>query len=349
MPPEAAATVAPPQVSTPGVAPVEVPPAQQPPDKREKPFQARFDAKLAELGGDDDDDAEETESETPAKAPPVPAPDKKPEPPPAAASADEPVKPSERAEFREYKRQQRELIAKERAELEKQKQEFTGTHGERLTKAESILKAIEAGDPEGFAQAVGTKDFNEFQESFIKRLADPNYKELRELQKWREDQQKQAEQQKKDQETQEANRQRAELRSKWLGDLTEKGKTSKDRVAQAMADDPMFLNVVFEIQKAHWDDSSKSTVSLEEAIDRGLPGHKTTLREELKALYDRLGKAFGEPPALAAANGRKPAPKTAVTPTKTTDAAGGKGKWNGPHDPNWRQYAARKLAEADKD
>lgn len=335
-----------PQVSTPGLAPAVVtPPADQPP-AREKTFSDRFEALHSALGGDDGDDTEETETEAPAKAPPVPKPDKKPEPPPAAAKPDdEPVKPSERAEFREYKRQQQAALDKRMAELDKREKDFAGTHGERLTKAESILKAIEAGDPEGFAQAVGTKDFNEFQESFIKRLADPNYKELRELQKWREDQQKQAEQQKKEQETQEANRQRAELRGKWLGDLTEKGKTSKDRVAQAMADDPMFLNVVFEIQKAHWDDSAKSTVSLEEAIDRGLPGHKTTLREELKALYDRLGKAFGEPPALAVANGRKPAPKTAVTPAKTTDAAGGAGKFK--TQAEWRAYANKALAEAD--
>lgn len=340
MPPEETAPLTPPAVV--------VPPADQPPAKSGRIpnfVTERFAEKLAEMGGDDD--AEETETEAPAKTPPVPKPDKKPvapEPPPAAAkSDDEPVKPSERAEFREYKRQQRELIAKERAELEKQRQ-LTPEEKADADFGRALRKAYEAGDPEGFAQAVGTKDFNEFQESFIKRLADPNYKELRELQKWREDQQKQAEQQKKEQETQEANRQRAELRGKWLGDLTEKGKTSKDRVAQAMADDPMFLNVVFEIQKAHWDDSENKTVSLEEAIDRGLPGHKTTLREELKALYDRLGKAFGEPPALAEANGRKVAPRTAVTPIKTTDTEGGPGKWNGPNDPKWKAYRNQKFA-----
>ena len=113
-----------------------------------------------------------------------------------------------------------------------------------------------------------------------------------------------------------------------------------------MAEDPVFLNTVFQIQADHWDNDAGSTVSLEEALDRGLKGSKETLRDNLRALHERLGKAFGEPAPLAEANGRKkPAPKTAVAPPRTTDAAGGNGKFKSQAE--WRKYASQRLAEAE--
>lgn len=335
--------VATPQVSTPGLAPASIttPPADQPP-AREKPFSDRFEALHKEMGGDDGDT--ETEAETATEALPE-KPVTKAAPKPEPKPEDDPVKPSERAEFREYKRQQMAMLAKDRADIEKQRT-ATPEEREKAQAYDDLVAAFQNGDPDTFATKLKAKDFNELQESFIKRLADPNYKEVQELKQWKAAEEKRKQDEQKQYEQQQAQRQRAELRGKWLGDLTEKSKVSKDRLAQAMGDDPMFLSTVFEIQKAHWDDAGQKTVSLEEALDRGLPGHKTTLRDELRGLYERLGKAFGEPAALAEANGRKkPAPKTAVTPAKTTDSSGGNGKFKSQAE--WRAYANKALAEAE--
>lgn len=330
---------------------VETPPADQPPPKKELSFQERW---LAATGKDinesDDSDAEETEAEAETPPAPVLTKDKKKKPEPVKAAepkpADGPVTASERIAFSEAKRKHEEWYRGKQAEIAKLEQETTSKHGERISKAEAILKAIETGDPESFAQAVGTKDFNEFQESFIKRLADPNYKEVLELKKWREDREKREADEKKQAEEREASGKQAEAQRKHFESLKEVSSKSTDKLAAAMHDDHMFLNTIFAVQKAHYTATDQKVLSVEEALDKPIPGGQSTLRAELKKLYDRLAPVFAEPPALAAANGRKgPAPKTAVTPARTTDAAGGNGKWK--NQKEWRAYASKVLAEAD--
>lgn len=358
------APVAAPVVNTPGVAPTLVtPPAEQPPEpKRERPFHERFEAKERELGVDSDDDAETADEPEAPAATAKPAPGKK---APAATKPDRRaelesiakelgysldgnvVTVAERADWRATKKREHDALAA-REQAVKALESSAGSN-EQVKRATAILDAIEKGDPEGFAAAVGTKDFNEFQESFIKRLADPNYKELRELQKWRDEEKGRAEKTEQEAAQRAEQQKRGELRAGYMKNLSETASKSTDKLAATMADDPMFLNVLFQIQSENWDPTEQKTLTIEQALDRGVRGSKTTLREELKGLYERLGKAFGaaaQAAAVATLKNGKPAPKTAVTPTRTVDASGATKPWSERTQAEWAAYRNKRFAEA---
>lgn len=344
MPPDAAPVEAP-NISTPGVAPTEKP---QLPSRsvRAADFQKQFEAKAAELGGLDD--AQETEAETPA-APVLDKPngkkpaEAKPEPAKPAEKESEAVSVSERAEFRNHQRREREKLAAERAAWEKEK--ATPPEDRQLVEwAKRLKDAKERGDPEAFAKELDEADFNSMQENWIKRLADPNYQELKRIQRELDERKKREEQQETEARERQTNQERAQMRQKVIDGMSERSSKSTDKLAVAMAKDPGFLGVIYQIQAENWD-PEQGPLPIEKLLDMGRRGSSSTVRQDLKQLWEALNPVFSEPPALAAANGRKPAPRTAVTPPRTTDAAGGKGKID-PRSPEWNKYAALRLAEA---
>ena len=355
MPPEAAAAVA----EQPNL---QVPVADQPPEhKPAAPFDARYAAMQAKLGISDDDEPEET-----SEAAEKPAESEKPKRNGDPTAGDKAmfealakklgfaiegssVSVEERAEWRRAKAREKEAIARERAEWEKTKQ-TTPEQVEKVGKADKILAALDAGDPDGFAQATGFKDFNEFQQSFIKRLADPNYMELRKLQQWKE----QKEQREREQEAEGLNRaeqaKRAKAYSEYMSDLTEKCKASSNPLVAAMHDDPLFLQAVYNVQKDHWDPDKQQTVPVEEAIRIAARGGQS-LESELKGLLERLKKGFPEmAAAVDAATAGKPikkAPRTGVVPVNGTSVASVPKKPSEMTSLEWREYTKRKLAESD--
>ena len=100
------------------------------------------------------------------------------------------VSVAERAALREEKR-------KQRAALDQRQREIEESLGSKVKESEGeiefgrALKAAHAtGDYDGIARALGRKDWNELQDDFIAKLADPNHKRLSELeQKLREKEQ----------------------------------------------------------------------------------------------------------------------------------------------------------------
>jgi len=343
-------------------AAIALPAADQPPvPARELPFAERLAAKEAELGTDDDTPvAPGTTKEAKPKAAPVDPREAKRAQLKAIAEElglavdDTAVSVAERAEHRAAIRRQKAQLEADREAFLRDKGEFDKNKGEKVAKAEAILAALESGDPDAFATNAGFKDFNDFQHNFLKRLADPNYSEFKKLQKEIEDQK--AERQKAEEEAkqQQAAKQRAQAMDTYMANLTAQAKASANPLVAAMADDPLFLNAVFAIQRDNWDDETQSTCTIDQAIKKATKGAKTDLETELRGLRDRLNKGFAEPTLPAAAaklngggNGKKPAPKTAVVPTSAGAGGGPPKAITEMTKAEWAAYKAAKFAEVD--
>ncbi len=138
----------------------------------------------------------------------------------------------------------------------------------------------------------------------------------------------------------------------YMDNLTATCQKSANPLVQAMADDPLFLQAVFAIQRDHWDPETESTLTVEQAIKKAAKGARTDLESELRGLHERLSKGFAAPsiPAKVAAlngNGKKPAPKTAVVPS-SSNGGGSVPKSVGEMTPQeWAKYKAARFAEAD--
>lgn len=341
-------------------APVAIPPAEQPPAPvREKSFAERW----KEHGGD------EAEAADAAEAPSVPEPEKPAEAKPRNAdptagdramfdalakklgySIDgKAVLPTDRIKWEQAKKRQEEGLAV-REKAVKDAEAAAGSN-ERVKKAESILAAIESGDPDGFAAAVGRKNFNEFQEEFIKRLADPNYTELKRLKEWKEQQEQERVRATEEAKQREESEVRERLRAGYMDSLSKTCAASSNPLVAALAEDPNFLQAVFRIQQENWDPVQQKTVTAEEAIRKAAKGAKQPLEDELRGIYERLGKGFGAAaPAAETApvkNGKKPAPKTAVTPPNTTGGASAPKKPSDMTPLEWREYSRKRLEESE--
>lgn len=263
------------------------------------------------------------------------------------------VLPSDRIAWETAKKRQEAGLAERESKLKEAEQAISSS--DRVKKAESILKSIEEGDPDGFAAAIGKKDFNEFQQEFIKRLADPNYSELQNLKKWREDQEKSAAEQKKQQEQEQRQREHNQQLQAYLGNLSEQSKGSTDATVAAMADDPLFVDAVYRIQQQEYKASGERIIPIEEALDKRIGGAKMTFREELKTLAQRLLKAFPDlgapaaatPPPTPISNGKRPAPRTAITPPNTVDTAGAPKRISEMSPDEYRRYKQSRYAEAE--
>lgn len=340
---------------TPAPAPVAVPPADQPPaPERVKSFKERWDAH----GGESLDDGPDAEAATEAPKPEA-------KPTGAVTAGDRAmfealakklgvkvengaVKPSERIAWENAKQRAEQGIAKARQEAESMLAEAKNAVGSdpKVKRAAAIDAALEANDPDAFGAALGFKDFNDLQHQWLKRLADPNYGELRKLQQWKE--QQEAERVKVEEQTREQQQmqQRQQAERAYMTTLAETCKASSNPLVAAMHDDPLFLQAVYRIQKKHWNPEQQKTVTVEEAIQEGL-------ETELRTLHGRLSKGFGSEVGPAPTitgnvvrNGKKPAPRTGITPPNASLAGGAAKKPSEMTPLEWREYSRKKLEES---
>lgn len=351
----------------PDLAPAAAPvvPAEQPPaPAAKKSFDERFGAMEAKMGATGDDEESE---QPPAPAPAAPEAPKKAALDPKEAKLAQlkamavelglvfdgsSVSTQEAIEVRAAKRRNLEWKAQREAEFAKKEAEFSQTHGEKLKKSAAVLDAYERGDPEAFAAALGAKDFNELQQSWIKRLADPNYMELRRLQQRAEQEDARREAEKKETETRAQTEHRQQVYAGYMRTLSETCKMSSNPLVQSMAEDPLFLRDVYRIQEENWDDDTQRTVTVEEAIKKATKGNAVSLEDSLKQIYERLGKGFASvgqtaPPAAAKTNGKKPAPKTAVVPSTAAGGASAAKKPSEMTTQEWRKHFAARMNETE--
>lgn len=229
----------------------------------------------------------------------------------------------ERVEFREAKDKLRKQIEQQEQEVLRRLSEAKTQFSEKLTKAERIEKAYEAGDYDGLAKLLGPSDWNALQEEMIAKISDPNYKRLRELE--RKEQQREAELEQARQAESRAAHQRAQAQAlnTHIANLSAQMKQSADPLVRELHDDPQFIHAVIEVQRQNWD--GRSTVSPEKAIKIAAQGFTAPLNQHMKGLYEKLHRVFGATPAQAAAIVAAVGPEASAA---ATSAAPAKGKTN---------------------
>lgn len=247
----------------------------------------------------------------------------------------------ERAKFREERRTHSEALknaeAAALAKIDEARKSFDGD----LTRARDLTTAIESGDPNALAKALGRKDWNELQEHFLSHQADPNYKRVLELEEWKRSQEQERERAQAEAKQREEHQARAQAQHEYKVGLSTRMKGSKDPLIAAMAEDPLFVNAIFSIQSAHYDGSG--TIEPEQAAKLVQRGQTQSLVDHMKLLYERLGKAFGaqapaEPPPPPQKLKKSPPPPGTPRPSKIEKRLNGA---------EWREHFSRRLAEAD--
>lgn len=221
----------------------------------------------------------------------------------------------ERAEFREARREQTERMKRDEAtfleRLNGLKAETTGD----VQWARQLKQLHASGDYEGLARHLGAKDWNGLQDDVMARISDPNYKRLRELEDFQQNQLKQQEQRDRQAQQQAAAAQQQAARKNYISSLSAHCAKSSDPLVAAMHDDPMFLQAIYNVQQENYD--GRNTVTPEQAIKIVSKSSKAPLMQELQGIYARLSKAFGAAPppaALAAAKTEAAAAVAAVVP-----------------------------------
>jgi hypothetical protein len=249
------------------------------------------------------------------------------------------ILPSERAKFREYQRTREGKLSQAEQErlsaVEKREKDVE----DKIKQAQGILKAKADGDYQGLAKELGFESWDKLQEDVIQRISDPNYKRLRELEQWKE-QEAEREAKTKAEADQRAQQQRqGELRAAVQKKFATEMPASKDPLVAAMGDHPLFLNAIMRIQEEQWDGTP---LPYERMAGMAAKGAAKTLREECKELYERLGKAFGGQQQAAPAV-KKPVGKSApVAPNRGVEASGEKPMSRQERD----MYERRRIEEA---
>lgn len=220
------------------------------------------------------------------------------------------VMTAERASFRAEIQRGRTKLGQERAAAEHHLQAKLAEHNDVISWAYGLRDAVAADDLDSAAKYIdGSENWNAFQETRIKRLADPNYQKLRELEektRAAEQRQREADERRNTELTQ---REQAAAVAACHAEIAADATKSTDPVAQAFADDATFQRMVYARQVEFLDRETATTITVEQALDvpYGPPG-TPTLRKQLEAVYARAQKAFP-----AAPQAQEPAGKPAVS------------------------------------
>lgn len=230
----------------------------------------------------------------------------------------------ERVEFREAKKKLSERIMAQEREVLQRLEQAKAQFSDKLGKADRIEAAAAAGDFEGLAKLLGKKDWNALQEDVIAQISDPNYKRLKELEQYRQQQEEREAQAQQLQERQSFAQRQQQARAEHVTSLQGQMRASTDPLVAAMHDDPQFIAAVIEVQRQNWD--GHSTVSPEKAIKMAAQGFQAPIAQHMRGLYDRLQKVFGATPAQAAAVVQAAAPAVAAAAAAEPPAGGKKNR-----------------------
>lgn len=268
------------------------------------------------------------------------------------------VSRTERVELRRaMKRKAARLQEQEAAIASKYEQTIAGVK-DRLSREEALQRAWEDRDHEALAKALGAKDWDEVQSELIAKVADPNWKRLRENEQRlaRIEREKEEALQREEASRDAALRAEAEgqLRSAWSQSMRD----SDDPVLSALHDDPILLNTLRAMQEENleWDaDGNPVVLDPVKAVRMSRRGDTRTVVEHLRAQAERFARAFPDlfaaAPAAAPSGGtaRRPAPRSAPVPTRPAaapDAPRFRTKDGRHDDRQFSAYAHQRLLES---
>lgn len=265
------------------------------------------------------------------------------------------VLPRERHAFREERRAARQKLEQERAQFLQERENILNQIRGEGSSVIAAKRALDAGDFDGFAKALGAADWNEINSRVINQFADPNYRKLQELERREREREAQAQKQREEQTRLQAAQEEARARAEYQQQLAASMAESEDPFVAAMHDDPAFVAAVFNIQRDHWDGAE--TISVEEAVRLKPRNGGSPLIEQLRTLYSKLSKAgvFNDgdasPPAAerretGTRDAQRPAKKSPPTTISQKDASEAASPRTFKSEADFMRYANEQLEAA---
>ncbi len=196
------------------------------------------------------------------------------------------------AAFTDKKRRLNQKYVKERTELIQDYNSRVAQVEQVRAPFEAFNKALQENDLDELAKIAGFEGWNELQADRLKTMNDPNYQRMRALEKERNEEKAAREREKQEHDRRVAQAEQQRALQEYHINLSRKAAASKDPLAKAMHDDPLFIKTIVSLQKDLIDPLTRKTVSIEQALDYELPNGKT-LRTNLEERYKRLHGVFG--------------------------------------------------------
>jgi len=262
---------------------------------------------------------------------------------------------AERAKLREDKRRIAESLKAQQQEHEARIQQELQQHGPQIERARQIQAAAEAGDLEGIAKALDYESWEKLQDSAITQAMDPNFKKVRELERWKQAQERAEKDRQEQTRQQQLQQKRTEAQQQYIRGLASEMKESEHQALSVLHEDPWFLQAVFHVQSMHWDNETQSTMTPEEVLEWQNPQTGKSLRQQLERTRDLLNRALGKSePAAEKPNGktkaRPKAPKTGVMSKAEASEASGPKRWDPVAEKEaWLEQAKRRMLQSDSD
>ncbi len=224
----------------------------------------------------------------------------------------------ERAKFRAEKQQERASIQEERARM---RSEFDGEL-RNIENQKAVVtrfyRAVEAGDFDEIAAAIGLKDWQTLQAEAVSQASDPAYKQLRELKRDKEAREQREAQQRAEYERQHAARQESEGLRAYHAELQKGMAESPEPMLKALHWDPILVSHITNEQRKEWKTHGVA-LSAEQVVRQNRGG----VRDYMKRMYESLHTVFGSGTAPAAEDpAAKETPKAAAAaPSKPATPA----------------------------
>ena len=211
----------------------------------------------------------------------------------------------DRVKFREAQRKAKAKIdADERARQEawsKRESEWsekTKADQEMVSWAKKLKENVSnAKDYDELAKALelGFENWDSMIEDSVAKFSDPNYKELKEQRAWRKEQEEKAAKaereakERTEKETKAATEKkqaedRAAATKRAMATIQTNMKSSTDPAIAALADDPTLVKAILDLQLRNFDQETRTTITIPQALDMHLPDGKT-LRQAAREFY----------------------------------------------------------------
>jgi len=238
----------------------------------------------------------------------------------------------------------KELLDLEQAATQRIEEARKAFEGE-LQFARGVSAFKDSKDFQALAKSLGYEDWNKLQEDVIAQASDPNYRRLLELENWKKEQAERDERSKKEAETRQAESARVAAQQRYVTQLSNEMGKSQNKLLASFADDSLFVNQIYNIQKQHYNPATDETITIDDAL-KFIPPNGKSLNSVMEGLYQKLKGVFGEQQAAtlpAAGTTAKPKPRTdAVPPPK----AGKPSKIDPTDRRSWMQNAANRFTQA---
>lgn len=252
---------------------------------------------------------------------------------------------AERAKIRAISQEKtKELIEQERAVIQRI-EDARKAFDEELQFARGVSAFKDSKDFQALAKSLGYEDWNKLQDDVLAQASDPNYRRLLELEK-RDKQRAEAEERAKaEAEARQQESARVAAQQRYVTQLSNEMGKSSNKLLASFADDSLFVNQIYNIQKQHYNPATDETITIDDAI-KFIPPNGKSLNSVMEGLYQKLKGVFGETqaaPQPAAGTVAKPKPRTdAVPPPKASKPS----KVDPTDRRSWMQNAANRFTQA---